>query len=366
MIKKLKPIFFGDIKIEVPIIQGAMGVKISTAPLVASVANCGGAGTISSVGLAYGTTKENINYIKVSTDSLKKEIKKTRELTNGVFGVNMLYALSHFDELVKTAAAEKVDFIVAGAGLPLKLPELVENTSVKIIPIVSSSRATNIILKTWKRRYNRYPDAIIVEGPFAGGHIGFSEEELKHAYEGQLEDIVVDVLKIVKSYEKDYKISIPVIAAGGIFNGKDIAKFLSLGVQGVQMATRFVTTNECTVNNKFKKLYIKASIDDVHIIKSPVGMPGRVIKTDFIDKIESEYKDNFICNYKCLKTCNPKTSPYCIAKALCNALDGDFENAVVFAGRNVYKIKEIIPVNVLMDSLVTETLQELNKLAGNR
>ncbi|MEW6536839.1 MAG: nitronate monooxygenase [Candidatus Auribacterota bacterium] len=359
MIKELKPLCIGDIEIKVPIIQGAMGVKISTAPLVAAVANYGGAGTIASVGLAYGTKEKNIDYIKISTESMKSEIKKTRELTDGVFGVNVLFALSHYDELVRAAAEEKVDFIVSGAGLPLKLPELVENTSTKIIPIVSSDRAANIILKTWKRRYNRLPDAIIVEGPFAGGHIGFSEAELENAYETQLEDIVVDVLKIVREYETDYKISIPVIAAGGIFDGKDIARFLNLGAQGVQMATRFVATDECAVTSKFKELYIKASIDDVHIIKSPVGMPGRVIKTDFIDKIQSS-PQRFICNYQCLKTCNPKTSPYCIAKALCNALDADFDNAVVFAGRNVYKIKEIIPVQVLMDSLVNETIQELN------
>ncbi|RJP56934.1 MAG: nitronate monooxygenase [Candidatus Auribacter fodinae] len=359
MIKELKPLCIGDIEIKVPIIQGAMGVKISTAPLVAAVANYGGAGTIASVGLAYGTKEKNIDYIKISAESMKSEIKKTRELTDGVFGVNVLFALSHYDELVRAAAEEKVDFIVSGAGLPLKLPELVENTSTKIIPIVSSDRAANIILKTWKRRYNRFPDAIIIEGPFAGGHIGFSEAELENAYETQLEDIVVDVLKIVREYETDYKISIPVIAAGGIFDGKDIARFLNLGAQGVQMATRFVATDECAVTSKFKELYIKASIDDVHIIKSPVGMPGRVIKTDFIDKIQSS-PQRFICDYQCLKTCNPKTSPYCIAKALCNALDADFDNAVVFAGRNVYKIKEIIPVNVLMDSLVKDTIQELN------
>ena len=360
MIKELHPIMLGDKEIPIPIIQGGMGVKISTAPLVASVANCGGAGTIASVGLAYGVDEKNLDYVKVSVDSIKDEIRKTRQMTKGIFGVNVLFALSHYDELVKAAVEEKVDFIVSGAGLPLNLPELVEDRDIKIIPIVSSDRAAKIILKTWKRRYNRLPDAIVVEGPYAGGHIGFSEQELENSYDGQLEDIVADVLKLVKTYEDDYNVSIPVIAAGGVFDGNDIARFLNLGAKGVQMATRFVATNECAVTDKFKQLYIKASKDDVQIIKSPVGMPGRVIKTSFIDKISAQYKDRFICNYKCLKTCDPRTSPYCIAKALGNALDADFDNAVVFAGKNVDRINEIISVEQLMHTLVNETIQALN------
>ena len=361
MFDKLKPLVIGDLEIKIPIIQGGMGVKVSMAPLASAVANCGGAGTIASVGLAYGVDETKTTYVKASKDALQEEIRKTKKLTRGIVGVNIMMALSNYEDLARITAEEKADFIISGAGLPLSLPEYTKDTSIKLIPIVSSARAVEIVLKTWKRRYNRLPDAIIVEGPMAGGHLGFRLEDLKLNKANSLENLVADILKVVKGYEKNSGTNIPVIAAGGIFDGKDVAKFLKLGAKGVQMATRFVATFECSVPDKFKQLYIASKEEDVVIIDSPVGMPGRAVKTEFVEKIIRGEKIPFACSYRCLRSCNPKTVPYCIAKALCNAAIGDLDNAVVFAGSNVARVEKIVSVKELMDDIVSETIEELEK-----
>ncbi len=362
MINKLKPLVIGDMEIKIPIIQGGMGVKVSTASLASAVANCGGAGTIASVGLAYGTSRNETDYLEASKEALANEIRKAKILTSGVVGVNIMVALTNYEDLVRIAAKEKADFIVSGAGLPLRLPEFAKGTSIKLIPIVSSAKAVSIIIKTWNRRYNRFPDAFVVEGPLAGGHLGFKSQDLKPPQENCLENLIIDVVEKVKEYEERFKVTIPVIAAGGIFDGRDVAKFFKLGAKGAQIATRFVTTKECSVAEKFKELYLKANEEDILIVDSPVGLPGRVVKTGFIEKMIRGEKDPIKCLYKCLITCDPATAPYCIAKALCNASIGDLDNAVVFAGKNVSRVKKIVSVKELMDDLVSTTIEELNKM----
>jgi len=361
MSDKLKPLRIGDLEIKIPIIQGGMGVKVSTASLASAVANCGGAGTIASVGLAYGADETKTTYVKASKEALQEEIHQAKKLTQGVVGVNIMVALSNYEDLVRIAAKEKTDFIVSGAGLPLSLPEYAKDSSVKLIPIVSSTRAAEIVLKTWKRRYNRLPDAIVVEGPMAGGHLGFKLEDLRQHKADSLEKLVVDVLKVAEGYKGERDVNIPVIAAGGIFDGKDVAKFLKLGASGVQMATRFVATFECSVPDEFKKLYIAAEEKDVVIIDSPVGMPGRAITNKFVDRVMHGEKAPFTCSYRCLRSCDPKTVPYCIAKALCNGVFGDMDNAVIFAGSNVARVEKIVSVKELMDDIVNETIEELSK-----
>jgi len=361
MSNKLKPLVIGDLEIKIPIIQGGMGVKVSTASLASAVANCGGAGTIASVGLAYGTPENETDYLKASSEALGAEIRKAKTLTSGVIGVNIMVALTNYKELAQVTVKEKADFIISGAGLPLRLPEFVKGSSIKLIPIVSSAKAASIIVRTWNRRYQRFPDAFVVEGPLAGGHLGFKSEDLKPPKKNSLENIVVDVLKIVKEYQEKFKVIIPVIAAGGIFDGGDVARFFKLGAKGVQIATRFVATKECSVAEEFKELYLKASDEDVVIIDSPVGLPGRAIKTAFVKKMIQGEKDPIKCLYKCLITCDPEAAPYCIAKALCNASIGDLDSAVVFAGTNVSRVKEIVSVKELMDGIVSEAIKELNK-----
>ncbi|MFH1379924.1 MAG: nitronate monooxygenase family protein [bacterium] len=361
MAYKLQPLVIGDLEIKIPIIQGGMGVKVSTSSLASAVANCGGAGVIASVALGYGTEENQLNYVRVSNEGLRDELRMARERTTGAIGVNILFALTNYEELAKTAAQEGADFIVAGAGLPLNLPEITKGYPIKLIPIVSSSRAVELICKTWKRRYNRLPDAVVVEGPLAGGHLGFKAEELKPPKEHMLEEIVVEVMNAVNTYGKEAGVNIPVIAAGGIFDGKDAVRFFKLGVQGVQMATRFVATHECSVADEFKQLYISAKESDVVIIDSPVGMPGKSLKTKFVDRIMNGARIPFSCHYKCLRTCDPKTAPYCIAKALVNAVKGDIDNAVVFCGSNVHKIEKIVHVKELMDTIVQEMSDALHE-----
>jgi nitronate monooxygenase len=361
MCKKLTPLVMGDLEIKVPIILGGMGVQISTAPLVGAVANCGGAGTIASVGLGQNVHGSDIDFVKDSREGLERQIDEARKVTKGAIGVNILAALTNYEDLARTSARKNVDYIISGAGLPLKLPEYVGDSKVKLLPIVSSAKAADLIIRTWKKRYDRLPDAIVVEGPLAGGHLAFKPEDLLDNKKNSLEDIVASVLKTVKEYEEKFNAKIPVIAAGGIFDGKDIAKFIKMGVSGVQMATRFVTTVECDVPESLKQLYIKASEKDIVIINSPVGLPGRAINTKLIDKVKSGEKIKIRCYYKCLKTCDARTAPYCIAEALLNAVRGNLDEAVVFCGQNVSKIKEIVSVKELIDELVEETNTELNK-----
>ncbi|MBU1871828.1 MAG: nitronate monooxygenase family protein [Candidatus Omnitrophica bacterium] len=360
MSNKLKPLIIGDLEIKIPIIQGGMGVRVSTASLASAVANYGGAGTIASAALGYGTQENETDFVKASREGLQREIRQAKEWTQGAVGINIMVALSNYDDLIRTAVRERADFIVSGAGLPLRLPEFTEGASIKLIPIVSSARAADIIIKGWKRRYNRLPDAIVVEGQLAGGHLGFKFEDLTSHNGNNLESLIVDVLKVVNEYEKDLNINMPVVAAGGIFDGKDVAKFLKLGVRGVQIATRFVATFECSVADEFKELYLAAKEEDIVIIKSPVGMPGRAIMTEFVDRVLRGERIPIKCNYQCLKTCDPKTAPYCIAGALFNAVSGNLGNAVVFAGSNVSRVDRIVSVKELMDGIVSEAIEELD------
>lgn len=359
--KHLPELFIGNLKISPPIIQGGMGIKISLAKLASAVANAGGVGTISAA-IKSDHVKDRKNIEKDDALDIREFVSYVREaksLTKGIIAVNIMVALSSYPALVQAAVDEKVDIIFSGAGLPLNLPKLVEGSDVKIAPIVSSARVAEIICKTWTSKYNRIPDAIVVEGPMAGGHLGYSHEEIEEdAISPKLDGIVTGVIETVKKYEEQYGKKIPVIAAGGIYDGKDIAHMIKLGASGIQMGTRFVCTDECDADIAFKNAYINAKKEDLVIIKSPVGMPGRAIKNEFLEKAKKgEIK--FKCSYLCLRTCNPAKSPYCIADALSNAAKGDLENGFAFAGSNVYRVDKIVPVKTLIDELVKEAEENL-------
>ena len=357
----------GDLEIKVPIIQGGMGVRVSTAPLAAAVANCGGGGTIASVGLPPDTPENRADVPKSCREHLQKEIREARALTDGAIGVNIMVALSNFEDLVRTTAKEDADYIISGAGLPISLPEFAEGSDIKLIPLVASARGAALLLKTWKRRYNRLPDAIVVEGPLSGGHIaGYSLSELEDMKDSMrsmalLEKALKEILDIVGEYEKKYGAKIPVIAAGGIFDGKDMAKFLKLGAKGVQLGTRFVTTFECSAADEFKQAYLDAGEDDIVFIQSPVGMPAKAIRTKFLDEILRGERKKFDCNYQCLRTCDPATVQYCIAKGLIDAVEGRIDDAVVFAGTNVSRITKITSVKEVIETIVREAEEELSK-----
>jgi NAD(P)H-dependent flavin oxidoreductase YrpB (nitropropane dioxygenase family) len=353
-IKSLKELKIGNLIAKIPIIQGGMGVGISLSGLASSVANEGGIGVISVAGIGMKESDFFKNFLGSNIRALKDEIRKARGLSKGILGVNIMVALTNFADMVKTAIEEKIDIIFAGAGLPLNLPKYLNaNSKTKLVPIVSSGRAARIISERWYKQYNYLPDAIVVEGPMAGGHLGFKPEQINDpAY--SLEKLVPDVVMEMQKFEEKYKRSIPIIAAGGIYTGEDIHKFIKLGASGVQMATRFVATDECDASIKFKQAYVDAGKDDVVIIKSPVGMPGRAIRNNFIDDINIGKMKQIVCPYHCIATCDYKKSPYCIVLALINAQKGRLKNGFAFAGETVHKIKEIISVKKLMAILSSE------------
>jgi len=353
---RLPDLKIGNLKANPPIIQGGMGIRVSLANLAAAVANEGAIGTIAA-GLI-GGAKSNMSEADHRTSDIRElifQIKKARSLTKGILAVNMLAGATLFQDLCRTAAQEGIDIIFSGGGIPLGLPKLVEGTKTKIAPIVSSGRSAEVICKNWVRKYNYVPDAIVVEGPLAGGHLGFSAQVFEDPSKTpKLEDILCDVLKVAKKYENEKKI--PVIAAGGIFDGKDIARFLKLGASGVQIATRFICTDECDASIEFKQACINSKKEDICIIVSPLGLPGRAIRNKFLEKIQHGNKRivDFTCNYRCLKPCIPSESAYCIADALINATEGNLDEGFVFCGANVYRCKKIVPVRELMKELVTE------------
>jgi NAD(P)H-dependent flavin oxidoreductase YrpB (nitropropane dioxygenase family) len=340
----------GNLEISPPIIQGGMGVRVSRANLASAVANTGCAGIIASAGLGQFENFPGSEFEKVNEEALRYEIRKAKSQTSGIIGVNIMVALSDYDNLVKAAVEEDVDLIISGAGLPLTLPKYLNGKDIKLIPVVSSARTFQIICKRWKSRFNKLPDAVIVEGVRAGGHLGYSYEYITDNTAPILEQTIGEIIKIADSFVP----GIPVIAAGGIFDGDDIAHFLKFGASGVQMATRFVCTDECDAHNNFKQAYLNAKAEDITIIKSPVGLPGRVINNSFVETIKQGKTMPFICNYKCLKTCEPKKAPYCIAKVLANAAQGKLGESFAFAGSNAYRCNEIVPVQALVEKLSEE------------
>lgn len=326
-----------------------MGVRVSKGNLAAAVANEGCAGVIASVGLGGYDQIPGADFAALDRVALRAEIRKAREMSKGVVGVNAMVALSDYESLVSVCAEENVDMIISGAGLPLPLPAYTKGTDIKLIPIVSSMRSLKLIHRKWMKDYNRCPDAVLIEGIKAGGHLGYSVDQIEKETP-TLEETLADVLKFVETLPTP----IPVIVAGGIFSGQEMAHFIKLGASGVQMATRFVCTEECDVDIKFKQAYLDAGPDDITLIKSPVGLPGRVIKNAFVEKINNGERFPFKCKYQCLRTCKPSEAPYCIAEVLAKASAGELDEAFAFAGTNAWRCDEIITVKELIKKIMQE------------
>lgn len=351
---KLPELKIGEKIAKIPIIQGGMGIGVSAHKLAGNVAKEGGIGIISTANIGYKEPDFYKNTLEANLRGLEKEIDLAREISpKGIIGINIMVAGRNYAEMVTKAVEKGIDLIISGAGLPKELPSFVKNTKTKIAPIVSSARAAVLITKMWLKKYNYMPDMIVIEGPKAGGHLGFHADELETGKAQDLEEITKEVIIEMGKIDKEQNTKTPIISAGGIFTGKDIAKFLKIGASGVQMATRFVATDECDASIEFKKAYINSKEEDIKIIKSPAGMPGRAIKNEFIKKIEGERSQPDKC-VRCLLPCNPATTPYCITQALINAVKGDIENALVFCGENAHRIKEIVPVKQLIQDLVSE------------
>ncbi len=354
---KIPKLSIGEITAELPIIQGGMSVGISLSNLVSAVAKEGGIGVIGGADIGMLEPDFGKNFKKANERALRNEIRRAKQLSNGIIGVNLLMALTDINELIEVCVEEKVDAVFLGAGLPLTVPKtLIESKNTKTIVIVSSGRAVKVIFRHWERHHGRIPDAVVLEGPLAGGHLGFKYEQLNDE-KYSLENLLPEVIEQVKVFEDKYGVKIPVIAAGGIYTGHDIYKFIKMGADGVQMATRFVATHECDTSEEFKQQYINAKKEDITIIKSPVGMPGRAIRNHFLQEVEKGNKTPFSCPWQCIKTCDYKTAPYCISLALTNAKKGKFSYGFAFAGANVYRINKIVSVHELMEELKTDYIK---------
>lgn len=352
----------GDLKIKLPIVQGGMGVAISLSGLASAVANNGGIGVISAA--AIGMRENEKNPKKANKLGLQKEIRKAKSLTNGILGVNIMMALTDHEELIKVAVEEDIDLVIMGAGLPLRIPAMLAEAGLdkcrtKFAIKVSSAKAARLIFTSWKNKYNRIPDAVVVEGPLAGGHLGFKKEEVTGDVV-PLKKLVEETVKEVALFSED----VPVIAAGGIYTGKDMFDIMQAGAKAVKLGTRFVTTHECDADIAFKNSYLSCNKEDIVIINSPVGLPGRVVRNEFVEQIYAGNTKPFKCGWNCLSSCDYRKAPYCIAQALYNAAGGKMSDGFAFCGSNAYKATKIQSVAEVIHELVSGYSAELTRKLG--
>lgn len=347
-----------------PIIQGGMGIRISGAHLAAAVANAGGIGIISAVGLGLNSPyfditqsngrKRRKQFFEANRLALIDEIQTARALSpEGILGINVMVAAQDYETLVRTAAEQGIDLIISGAGLPMQLPEYTATyPEVALVPIVSSTRAARIICRKWKRQYGRLPDALVVENPnSAGGHLGAKLEELGD----RALDAEQVIPELVAYLQQEVNQLIPVIAAGGVWNRQDIDRMLGLGASGVQIGTRFITTDECDANIRYKEFHLRARPEDVVIVPSPVGLPGRALRNTFVEKVLVDSPDlEKRCLFNCLHACKCREEQqyFCIVQVLDKAARGDIENGLVFSGSNAGRAERIVSVAELMAELV--------------
>jgi nitronate monooxygenase len=365
MMQELK---IGDLIVKFPIIQGGMGVAVSLSGLASAVANAGGIGVISAAGIGMDEPDYVKNFLEANKRALRKQIRRARSLTNGVLGVNIMMALTDHASLIKVALEEKIDIIILGEGLPLNIPEIVASSGVernhtKLAVKVSSAKAARLIFTYWANKYNCIPDAVVVEGPLAGGHLGFKKEDLV-AELVPLETLIRETVKIIQPYEAQFAKEVPVIAAGGIYTGYDIYDIMQAGAKGVKLGTRFVTTHECDASSAFKESFINCKKEDITIIDSPVGLPGRAIYNDFVGQIRMGQTRPFKCTWHCLSSCNFKKAPYCIAQVLFNSARGKMDEGFAFSGTNGYRATKIQHVSDVMNELVWQ--YEIQKAAAAR
>ena len=349
MMKELK---IGKKTAKIPFVQGGMGVGVSRCGLAGAVAAEVGVGIISTAQIGYDEEGFEKDQKNCNLKAIEKHIRLAKaQAKGGLVGANIMVALKDYAEHVKAAVKSGADVIISGAGLPINLPELVEGSDTAIAPIVSTQKAANVILKMWERKYNRTADFVVIEGPDAGGHLGFSPEELSNRKDMEYDTEIKKIIATVKEYGKKYSRNIPVIVAGGIFSREDVKHAFALGADGIQVASKLVATQECDAALAYKEAYVQAKEEDVTIIKSPVGMPGRALKNTFLKQVDKGQLKVEKC-YGCLAKCNPTQIPYCITDALIKAVKGDVDNGLLFCGANVGKIQKISTVHDVIQELV--------------
>lgn len=348
-----QPLKIGNLTAEVPIVQGGMGVGISLERLASAVAKCGGVGILSAAQIGYREQNYEENPLKANLEAVKKYVNKAKEMAQGkgILGINIMVATQNYEEYVKAAVEADADLIVSGAGLPVNLPEFTKGTNTKIAPIVSSTKAANVILKMWDKKYNTTADMVVIEGPEAGGHLGFKKDEINTISRLDYSGEIKKIMEVVKEYGKKYGRKIAVVAGGGIYTRRDAHDMMELGVDGIQVATRFVTTEECDADMAYKESYLRAKKQDIVIVDSPVGMPGRAINNSFLESVKEKKQPVSKC-YRCIKGCNGKDNPYCISRALVNAVKGNVDEGLLFCGAGAYKADKIETVKEVMQDLL--------------
>ena len=342
----------GDKTAALSIVQGGMGVGISMSSLAAAVAREGGIGVIAANAIGMIEADYYDDPAAANVRALRRELREARRRSAGLIGVNIMVAVDCFHELLDAAVEEKADVLFLGAGLPIKgIPVgAIREAGVRVVPIVSSGRAARLIFRSWEKHYGDIPDGVVVEGPRAGGHLGFKPDQIDHP-DFRLERIVPEVVEALREFEARWNRSLPVIAAGGIFTGEDIFRFLKLGAKGVQLGTRFVATDECDADVRFKQAYVDCREEDIVIIESPVGLPGRAVRGPFLEAIARGEKKLFRCPSRCLESCGAKKARYCISEALDSARKGDLVNGFAFCGANAHRVEAIVPVKQLVAGL---------------
>ncbi len=339
---RCKPLIIGDLVAKIPIVQGGMGIGISLGGLAGAVAREGAVGIISAAQIGYMDPDFINTPYECNLRAIKREYKKARTIApHGIIGFNIMVAMKHYEDYVKEAVKAGANLIISGAGLPTELPLYVQSSGTKIAPIVSTEKSAKVILKYWDKRYNRTADMVVIEGPKAGGHLGFNEEQLSIFTEDMYVEEIKNIRSVVMEYEEKYQCKIPVIVAGGIEGPETMETVMKLGVQGIQVATKFVTTQECDAHENYKNAYVNAKKEDIKIVKSPVGMPGRAIINPFMEKIMDGKKMPPTKCYQCLQKCNPSEIPYCITEALIYAAKGDTEKGLLFCGSEAYHAEKI-------------------------
>lgn len=345
----MKPLVIGDLTAPIPVIQGGMGVGISLHRLAGTVAAEGGIGVISTAQIGFRYPEFDAHPIETNLRAIRDEIEKARELANGgIIGVNIMVATQRYEDYVKAAVDAGVDLIISGAGLPMSLPAVAGNSKTKLAPIVSTVKAAEVICRYWLKKYDRLPDLVVIEGPRAGGHLGFSREQLDTFTEESYEEEIRQIIAHVKGYADSHGVKIPVAVAGGIYTREDAERCMALGADGVQMATRFVTTYECDAPDAYKQAYINAKEEDIIIVQSPVGMPGRAIHNAFMERAKQGRIPHGRC-HTCISTCKPDQTPYCITEALVNAAEGRVDDALLFCGSNAYRAEKLEHVSDILD-----------------
>ena len=348
----MKNLKIGEKITKFPLIQGGMGVGISLGRLAGSVAAEGGVGIISTAQIGYREADFDRDPAGANLRAIESEMKKAREISpDGIVGYNVMTALKEHAAHVKAAVKAGADIIISGAGLPTELPELVAGSRTKIAPVVSTERSVNVILKYWDRKYRRTADLVVVEGPQAGGHLGFKKEEIGEYTEAVYAEEIKKILAAVRKYGEKYQTAIPVVVAGGIYDSEDVKRVMELGTDGVQVATRFVTTEECDADIRYKEAYIHASKEDIQIVKSPVGMPGRAIMNRFMQRVMGGEQIPHSPCHRCLAKCSPADIPYCITDGLIEAAKGNIEKGLLFCGAKAYRAERIETVREVMQAL---------------